>query len=86
MMRAGFGFTTVWPLTVTAMPADHNIAVRMSESVPPHLPSARTGRISGSHETPATPTALLPAAAAMPATRVPCHELYDGDSLPHSAG
>ncbi len=61
------------PLTV--MPAAQSMPVMMSESVPPHTPSARTGKICGFQVTPATPSELLVSAPSMPATRVPCQEL-----------
>jgi hypothetical protein len=47
----------------------------MSESKPPHLPSTRTGMTRAPQATPAMPTPLLPAAATMLDTRVPCQEL-----------
>src|ERR1700741_1335604 len=58
------------------MPPAHAIASRMSESKPPHLPSARTGKIQGLHVLPATPSLLFVSAPTIPATRVPCHELF----------
>jgi hypothetical protein len=39
------------------------------------LPSTRTGRIEVDQLTPATPVALLPLAATIPLTCVPCQEL-----------
>ncbi len=57
------------------MPAAHSIAAMMSESYPPHLPSARRGRIQGLQVPPAMPWPLLVLAAISDATSVPCHEL-----------
>ena len=48
----------------------------MSESQPPHLPSTRIGKIFGFHVTPVTPIELSDAAPMIPATRVPCQELF----------
>src|ERR1700689_5961259 len=58
------------------MPADQSMAASISESLPPHLPSARTGRIQLLHVRPPTPVALLVMAPRMPTTRVPCQELF----------
>src|SRR5215472_16020797 len=69
---------------LTAIPPAHNMALMMSESHPPHLPSARTDRISGPQVSPATPTPLLVVAPRIPATRVPCQELGPAVALPHS--
>src|SRR5882757_6860658 len=60
----------------TCRPAAQRMASRMSESAPPHLPRTRTGRIFGSHVIPVMPVALLDSAPRIPATRVPCHELF----------
>src|SRR5450631_1447286 len=57
------------------MPPAQSMAASISESVPPHLPSARTGRIQLLQVRPATPVALLVIAPSMPTTRVPCQEL-----------
>src|SRR5687768_8726525 len=59
------------------MPPAHAIASRMSESKPPHLPSARTGKIHEFHVEPVIPSELFASAAMIPATRVPCHELLE---------
>src|SRR5579862_8791945 len=83
MILAGFGFTGA-PLTAT--PPAHSIPLMMSESSPPHLPSARTGSIGEPQVTPATPTPLLVAALRRPATRVPCQELGAAVWLLHSLG
>src|ERR1700683_5446703 len=72
MILAGVGFAGT-PLT--AMPAAHSMPLMMSESWPPHTPSARTGRTCVFQVTPAIPSALLAIAPSTPATRVPCHEL-----------
>src|ERR1700732_2824030 len=48
----------------------------MSESTPPHLPRTRTGRIFGCQVIPVIPVELLDSAPRIPATRVPCHELF----------
>ncbi len=61
---------------MTCSPAAQRIASMMSESKPPHLPRARTGRIIPFQVIPVTPTALLAIAPRMPATRVPCQELF----------
>src|SRR5256885_920060 len=47
----------------------------MSRSVPPHLPSTRTGKSHALQVMPAMPTPLLLTAPRMPETRVPCQEL-----------
>src|SRR6185437_4248787 len=72
MICAGYGLSGT---PVTCRPAAQRIPSRMSESRPPHLPSARTGRIFPCQVIPATPVALLAMAPRMPTTRVPCHEL-----------
>ena len=72
MIRAGYGFDGA-PSTGT--PPAHSIAARMSESEPPHLPSARTGRIQPFQPSPAMPRELFASAPMIPATRVPCQEL-----------
>ena len=59
----------------TLSPAAHATASMMSESSPPHLPSARTGRILAPQSIPASHWPLLEFAAMLPATPVPCHEL-----------
>src|SRR5882757_903642 len=61
---------------VTCRPAAQRMASRMSESTPPHLPSTRTGRIFGCQVIPVIPVALFERAPRIPATRVPCHELF----------
>ncbi len=73
--RAGYGLAGA-PSTGT--PPAQSIAAMMSESVPPHLPSARTGSTQPFHVVPAIPRALFETAPTMPATRVPCHELSSG--------
>src|SRR5215469_16218053 len=75
MIFAGLGFAGA-PLT--AIPAAHSIPEMMSESSPPHLPTARTGSSRAFQATPAIPRLLLVAAARMPATRVPCQLLGSG--------
>src|SRR5450755_2160462 len=57
------------------MPPAQSMAASISESAPPHLPSARTGRVQLLQVRPATPFALLVIAPRMPTTRVPCQEL-----------
>ncbi len=59
----------------TCRPAAQRMPSRMSESVPPHLPSTRTGRICAPQLIPAIPVELFVLAARMPAVRVPCQEL-----------
>src|ERR1700752_144344 len=86
MIFAGSGLVSLAPLTLTVMPPAHNFAVMMSESSPPHLPSARTGRIGGPQVSPAMPTPLLVLAPRIPATRIPCQELGAAFSLLHSLG
>src|SRR4051812_37270375 len=61
---------------VTCRPAAQRMASRMSELTPPHLPRTRTGRIFGCQVIPVIPVALFDKAPRMPATRVPCHELF----------
>ena len=56
----------------TGKPAAHAIASNTSENSPPHLPSARTGRMRAPQSTPASAKPLFPFAATMPATEVPC--------------
>ena len=63
----------------TVMPAAQRMPAMMSLSVPPHLPSTRTGRISVFQPVPATPSALFVSAAIRLETRVPCHELAHVD-------
>ena len=60
----------------TLMPAAQRMPMMMSLSVPPHLPSTRTGRISVFQPVPAIPSALLVSAAIRLDTRVPCQELF----------
>ncbi len=60
----------------TCSPADQRIASMMSESWPPHFPSARTGRILPCQVMPVIPTALFAMAPRIPTTRVPCQELF----------
>src|SRR5262245_41023762 len=72
MIRAGVGLIAA-PLV--GRPAAHSIPAMMSESVPPHLPSTRTGRMRVFHASPATPMPLFVEAPIRPETRVPCHEL-----------
>ena len=59
----------------TAMPAAQRMPAMMSLSVPPHLPSTRTGRISVFQPVPAMPSALFVSAPIRLDTRVPCQEL-----------
>src|SRR3954469_8320838 len=73
MICAGFLLSGT-PLT--CRPAAQRMASRMSESTPPHLPSTLTGRIFGCQLIPVMPVALFESAPRMPATRVPCHELF----------
>src|SRR6516165_3625233 len=61
----------------TCTPAAHDIASMMSESKPPHLPSARAGRIRVFQVMPVMPTALFESAPMIPVVRVPCHELLE---------
>ena len=63
MIRAGYGFDGA-PSTGT--PPAHSIAARMSESEPPHLPSARTGRIQPFQPSPAMPRELFASAPMIP--------------------
>src|SRR5579871_2468983 len=72
MIFAGVGLVGA---SDTVIPAAHNIPMMMSESLPPHLPSTRTGRICPCQVMPAMPVALLVSAPRMPAVRVPCQEL-----------
>ena len=64
-----------------AAPDDHRIASVMSDPKPKHLPSARTANILASYATPGMPTALLPTAAIVPATCVPCQELLRSEQV-----
>src|SRR5690606_27772849 len=66
----------------TLAPLAHTMPIAMSQSVPPHRPITRTGWIFASGATPAMPIPLLRAAATMPATWVPCHELAFGSLHP----
>src|SRR5512147_1787681 len=61
---------------MTDKPAAHRRPSAISEVVPPHFPSTRTGTIFDTQLTPATPTPLLPAAPIVPDTCVPCQELF----------
>jgi hypothetical protein len=56
----------------------------MSELVPPHLPSTRTGTTFALNATPATPMPLLATAATVPATWLPCQLELLGVAEPHS--
>jgi hypothetical protein len=68
----------------TEPPAAQTMPSAMSDAAPPHLPSTRTGRILALGATPVTPSALLPAAAMVPATWVPCQLLLAASSsAPH---
>src|SRR5579864_1389924 len=80
MIFAGLGFKGK---PVTWIPAAHSMAETMSESRPPHLPSARSGRIWAFQVMPATPAPLFVAAPRIPAVRVPCQELGPAVALPH---
>ncbi len=82
MTLAGVAFAGM-PATV---PPDAQVmASTMSEVVPPHLPSTRTGWIFALYAMPATPLALLVAAAMVPATWVPCQEEpLAVEPVPHS--
>jgi len=71
MTLAGFGFT----VGVLVSPAAQYIAAMMSESVPPHLPSTRTGSTITLRPTLAMPTLLSVAAPTRPAVWVPCQLL-----------
>src|SRR4029079_16512757 len=61
---------------LTCRPAPQRIPSRISESRPPHLPSARTGRIRACQVIPLMPVELLAIAPRIPAVRVPCQELF----------
>src|SRR5262249_13342281 len=61
---------------LTCRPAAHRIASRQSGATPPHFPNTRNGRTFGCHGIPVMPVALLESAPSMPATRVPCQELF----------
>src|SRR4249920_1491411 len=56
----------------TAPPDAQTMASAISEVVPPHSPSTRTGSTLALKATPATPLLLLVTAAMVPATWVPC--------------
>ncbi len=58
----------------TGRPAAHSMASAMSEDMPPHLPSARTGWIRAFQSMPARSRPLLVAAPTTLATPVPCHD------------
>ena len=60
----------------TEMPADQRIAAWMSESVPKHLPSTRTGSTLTPGAAPAMPMPSLAAAPTRLAVLVPCQELF----------
>src|SRR5690349_371 len=83
MIFAGFGLLGA---PITATPPAHSIEVMMSESRPPHLPRARTGRICGPQVIPAMPIPLLVLAPRIPATRVPCQELGAAVAWEHTLG
>ena len=70
------------PLTVP--PDAQVIASAMSEMLPPHLASTRTGWILALNAVPATPMPLLVNAATVPATCVPCQLEFEPTSWPHS--
>src|SRR4051812_14984993 len=70
--RAGVGLSAT-PLT--CKPAAQRMPARMSLSMPPHLPSTRTGRMNEFQLSPATPAPLLVSAPIIPDTRVPCQLL-----------
>ena len=63
-------------------PEAHSMPSRMSSNVPPHLPSARTGRIFAPVVRPAMPMPLLVLAAICPATKSPWKKLSSAG--PHS--
>ena len=48
------------------------MASAISDKVPPHRPSTRTGTTLASYAVPATPVALSVTAATVPVTWVPC--------------
>src|SRR5512135_1149995 len=77
MTRAGVAFAGT---PGTGSPADHLIASAMSDSDPPHLPSARTGCTRTFHAMPAMPMPLFAVAAATPAMCVPCQLLSPAPS------
>lgn len=71
MTSAGLGLAGI---PGTSPPEAQVMAAATSDIVPPHLPSARTGRIRASGAMPAIPLALFGTAAASPATCVPCQD------------
>ncbi len=82
MTRAGCGLAGT---LLTAMPPAQSIAATMSESLPPHLPSTRTGSSITSRPTEAMPMPLPVWAASRPAVWVPCQLLFSAAwPLPHS--
>src|SRR5687768_12069392 len=80
-IRAGVGFAAA---PGTDKPPAQRMPARMSPSVPPHLPSTRTGRMKEFQDRPDTPAVLLVSAATMPATRVPCQELAASSQSPYA--
>src|ERR1700733_10774 len=81
MIFAGWVFAGT---LTTDMPAAQSMAEMMSESKPPHFPSARSGKICEFHVIPAMPTLLSVIAPRIPAVRVPCQELLATCALEHS--
>src|SRR6202171_929858 len=59
----------------TERPAAHATPSRMSENVPPHLPSTRIGRIFADQSMPAVQALSLPLAPITAETAVPCQLL-----------
>src|SRR5262245_61183917 len=72
--RAGVALAVV---PETDRPAAQRMPARMSLSVPPHLPSTRTGRTNEFQDMPVMPAELFDRAPIIPETRVPCHELAE---------
>jgi hypothetical protein len=68
---AGYG---LFGIPETLNPAAHLAPAKTSDVLPPQRPRARIGMIVAFGATPLTPIPLLPTAAMIPATCVPCHE------------
>ena len=72
---AGFGLFGVFG---TGRPAAQRIPFAISCRLPPHFPKTRTGIILVLNDIPAPPILLFVNAAIVPATWVPCQELFCG--------
>ena len=81
MTLAGDGFAGT-PLTVP--PEAQTTASLMSDIMPPQAPSTRAMTSFAPGATPETPSALLPSAATVPATCVPCQLLLPAAAPPQA--